>query len=81
MGTRLALRFAAAALGSSLVMASPALAQVVIDGKDLGIEPQAEVEYGTVPTEGAQTESAPKKAPPPPTSGCPYRNQKLDLIV
>ena len=80
MGSRLALLVAAAALGSSFATALPAVAQVLIDGKKLGIEMPAGVERGTVPAEGAESKAAPKQLPPPPR-GCPYRDRKLELIV
>lgn len=81
MDQRLALMITAAALGSLIVLASPAFSQVVIEGNGTAVEPQPGVEYGPVPIEGSGSNAAPKEAPPPPPSGCPYRNQKLDLIV
>lgn len=76
MGSRLALMATIAALA----VASPALAQVVIDGKNVGAEPQAGPEYGPVPADEA-TGAAPKEVPAPPPPGCPYRDRKLELIV
>jgi len=81
MDQRLALLITAAALGSLIVLASPAFSQVVIEGNGITSEPRPGVEYGPVPVEGSGSTSAPKEVPPPPPSGCPYRHQKLDLIV
>lgn len=81
MDQRMALLITAAALGSLIVLASPALSQVVIEGNGVTGDTKPSVEYGPVPMEGSGSNSAPKEAPPPPPSGCPYRNQKLDLIV
>lgn len=75
MSTRLT--FMTAALGSLLVLSLPALAQVVVDGEELGLKPPA----GVLPAEGSQTESTPQELRPPPPSGCPFRNRKLELIV